>query len=391
MHLRQIGRALLPVVAMVVLAATGCSAQSSNTPVSLNWVSGQSCPPATGGPVTLAVGARANSSAPQIPDAVNTLMSDAASAGNTIQVVRVDGSPSTAYSATFKSDAANDVARKNDLNTFLETTKAAIAGLKPKAPEADVLGALGEAARLTPQGGYVVLVDSGLQTKGLIRFQDTGTFSADPNDIVAYIKSNGQLPDLRGRSVILVGLGNTADPQPSLNNVDLRNKVTALWETVAESAGASCVAVVETPEVRRAVETDIPVTVVSVPQPAAFNPCGATELRDDGTVGFIPDSTDFRQPSDARSTLQPYADWLRDHDQARAQLVGYIAHYGDPKSSLSLRRAQKVRDTLIQLGANGDHITATGGGWGPHPSSSAPPDPAIDATNRMVVITIACA
>ena len=83
---------------------------------------------------------------------------------------------------------------------FLEDVQGRIAALRPKTPEADVLGALGEAARITPDG-TIVLIDSGLQTTGQIRFQDPGTFGADPNEFVAYLQAQQLMPALSGRSV----------------------------------------------------------------------------------------------------------------------------------------------------------------------------------------------
>jgi hypothetical protein len=135
------------------------------------------CPSQPGGPVTLAVGARANSPAPVLPPAIVDLMREAAKKNQTISLVRVDGSPTVAFQGTFRTDAANDVARRSELETFLKQTQDHVGKMLPKTPEADVLAALNEAARITPErAGRVSLIDSGLQTTGQIRFQDQGTF-----------------------------------------------------------------------------------------------------------------------------------------------------------------------------------------------------------------------
>jgi hypothetical protein len=158
-------------------------------------------------------------------------MREAAKQRETVALVRVDGSPTIPFQGTFDTNAANDVARNSELEQFVQSVVERVGTLQPSAPEADVLGALGEAARITPEGGTVVLLDSGLQTTGQIRFQDPGTFGADPNEFVAYLRARNLMPSMAGRSVVLVGLGNTAEPQAALDP-SLRARVTTLWQSV---------------------------------------------------------------------------------------------------------------------------------------------------------------
>jgi OmpA-OmpF porin, OOP family len=354
------------------------------------------CPSQPGGPVTLAVGARANSPTPVLPPAVVGLLREAAKRSRTISLVRVDGSPTVAFQGTFRTEAANDVARRSELDAFLRQTQDRVDKLRPKTPEADVLAALNEAARITPEGGTVVLVDSGLQTAGQVRFQDPGTFGADPNEVVDYLSKRSLMPKLAGRSVVLVALGNTADPQQALDP-GLRGKVTALWQTIAASADASCVEILDTAASRTSVPTDVPVTAVAVPTVPPFQPCGETVLRDGDTVGFLPDQAVFRDAAAARKTLQDLASLVLTGRQ-RVELIGTTAMAGpseEGRIELSQRRAGAVKDVLVELGVPGDRITTRGVGatWPDRVNDIAPDGsliPTAAALNRSVIVRLSC-
>lgn len=386
-------RKLIPAIT-VVLAGLGLAACGHGSfpaePVDLG------CPTQAGGPVTIALGARANSPAPVLPPTIVGLMREAAKKSQTISLVRVDGSPTVAFQGTFKTEAANDVARRSELDTFLRQTEDRVGKLQPKTPEADVLAALGEAARITPEGGTVVLIDSGLQTAGQLRFQDQGTFGADPKEVVDYLRKRELMPKLVGRSVVLVGLGNTADPQQPLDP-SLRAKVTALWQTIVDSADASCVEVVDTAGSRTSVTTTVPVTPVPVPTVAPFKPCGETILRDGDTVGFLPDQAVFREPAAARKTLQDLASLVIAGRQ-KVELIGTTAMAGPSEAGrieLSQRRADAVKGVLVELGVGADRITTRGVGatWPGRINDIAPDGsliPTAAALNRSVIVRLSC-
>jgi OOP family OmpA-OmpF porin len=331
-----------------------------------------------------------------LPPAVVGLMREAAKQSHTISLVRVDGSPTVAFQGTFQTEAANDVARRSELDAFLRQTQDRVDKLRPKTAEADVLAALNEAARITPEGGTVVLVDSGLQTAGQLRFQDPGTFGADANEVVEYLSKRSLMPKLAGRSVVLVALGNTADPQQALDP-SLRTKVTALWQTIVAAADASCVEILDTAASRTSVTTDVPVTAVAVPTVPPFQPCGETVLRDGDTVGFLPDQAVFRDPAAARKTLQDLASLVINGRQ-RVELIGTTAMAGPSEAGrieLSERRAAAVKDVLVELGVPGDRITTRGVGatWPDRVNDIAPDGsliPTAAALNRSVIVRLSC-
>jgi outer membrane protein OmpA-like peptidoglycan-associated protein len=388
---RRIG--VMVAAALALLPALAACSEGGFAPGAVDLT----CPTQPGGQVTLAIGARANSPAPVVPPAVVDLMREAAKQSKAISLVRVDGSPTVSFQGTFSSDAANDVARNSELQQFIQSVQGRISALLPAQPEADVLKALSEAGRITEQGGTVVLIDSGLQTTGQIRFQDAGMFGADPGEFVEYLKGRSLMPDLSGRAVVLIGLGNTAEPQAALDS-SLRTRVTDLWRSVATEAGAACVQVIDTAASRTSVHTEIPVTPVALPSVPPFQPCGETVLRDGDTVGFLGDQAVFRDPAAARATLQQLADLLIGGRQL-VELIGTTAKppgtSEEGRLRLSQRRAEAVKQVLVEFGVEEDRITARGVGtqWPDRVPDVAPDGSLIPwaaALNRSVIVRLSC-
>jgi outer membrane protein OmpA-like peptidoglycan-associated protein len=352
----------------------------------------QPCPTVAKPGLAVAVGGRANAPAPVVPDGVGLLIDKAVTDGSGIDVIRVDGHPSIACAMSFKSDAGNPVALADDLNRFKQQARGAVVATRAKEPEANPLQALTLAAAAAGPGGTVALVDSGLQTVPPLDFHIQGLLDADPEGVVKQLSSIGYLPDLRGRTVVLAGIGYTAPPQSPLDDRRRANLV-HIWEKIVSAAGAT-VQTITSPNTAAAPESVPVVSVVDVPPTDVIRIGCNTEsiLSNDGAVGFLPDTTTFVDSGLARQTLAEFAAFLKQNRSAQAALVGTVAHYGtdDGDAGLSRLRAQRVRDVLIELGADGGQVVAHGGGWGPYPTKTGPPSPMDDPRNRRVVVTITC-
>ncbi|GAA0555408.1 hypothetical protein GCM10010172_42670 [Paractinoplanes ferrugineus] len=389
---RIVRRLVAGLVVVPLLLLAGCTTDSF-APQAVDL----SCQGTAGGPVTLVVGARANSPRPVIPEPVAGLIREAAKRGAPIQAVRVDGAPNSVLNATFHTNARNEAARLRALSAFLADLGTAVERITAKVPEADVLEALAQAAHITQPGGTVVVLDSGLQTTGLIRFQDEGTFGAEPNEVVEYLKKSGALPELPGRAVLFAGLGNTAEPQPALTQ-NLRNRVADLWTAIATSGDASCVADLKTASTTGSIGGNVPVTVVPLPSQPTFKACGRTVLDDSSSVAFRPDTATFRDAAAARKTLGSLADVTR-AGQQHLTLTGTTASVpgsGGNGVVLSRKRAEAVADVLKGMGVPASRITTVGGG---NTSKFHIRDldgkgnliPAAVVRNRSVVIELSCA
>jgi outer membrane protein OmpA-like peptidoglycan-associated protein len=294
---------------------------------------------------------------------VSSLVGATANAGRQITLIRLDGSPRIVFDHSFTTDAQNPQARQAALNAYLTALKRVF--LKPihaEIPGADMLTALTLAAQATGPGGDVVIMDSGLQTVPPLDFQHDNLLAAAPSDVVNYLRSQNLLPNLQGRHVVLVGVGQTALPQHRLYLAQQRN-VAAIWEQVAKAGGAACVWADSHPDTDAAL-TDVPaVPVVPVPAPPVIRPCGVSVLNACNHVNFVPNKAIFIDRAGARATLQQLADRMRSGNQT-VQLIGSTATWGPVTSrfTLSRQRADAVKQMLVSLGISGDRIHTRGDG-----------------------------
>lgn len=393
MRRRRLLRAAAGLVAAVVVAGTvACGGSDAATaPAKLPI----GCPTDAMRPLTLVVGARMGSPRPELPDEVLGLLGVASERGQKVQVIRLDGQPSVALTAVADVEAKNDAVREKRIAAAVKRVTSAIGSLKPKAPEADVLGALAEAARVTPAGGTVAVVDSGIATTGAVSFRDEGMFGAEPAEVANFLATQQLLPQLSGKAVLLVGFGGAAAPQTVLDD-NLRGRVNTLWRTLAEKSGAACVGELSVPSRRDAVSTKVPVTPVALPAPPKFESCGTTVLPDSDSVGFVPNTAELRDPAAAGRTLQQLAGQLVGHTQ-RVTLIGNTASVGPPAGNVALsqQRAEAVKQVLARLGVQANRITTRGdGNTGKYHENDLGPGgvliPAAAARNRSVVVEVSC-
>jgi OmpA-OmpF porin, OOP family len=355
----------LSLAAAGLLAVTACGGTTDASPR----------PPGPGGPldcslpdgpVAIAASARANSPALEISPAVVTVLRQAVHRGEYVALVDTDGSPAITKQGSVKSEAKNSAARVKDDAANLGRLEGFLGRSRADAPESDTLGALDTAARAVhAQGehGTVVLVDSGLQTTGSLRYQADGLLLASGRDVVGHLRSSGQLPDLGGITVVLGGLGDTAPPQPRLDAAS-RNRLVEQWRAIATAAGASCVHVDSQPLTHPSPGGLPRVSTVRVPRPAPpkLHPGRPVALRED-TVGFRDDSAELRDKRAALADLEPLARQIRD-DGHQVLLVGTTATAGTEagRRRLSKQRAETVKSLLVDLGVPAAHVRTRGVG-----------------------------
>lgn len=353
------------------------------------------CVASSSKPVSLVVGGRMGSQRPSITP-VNGLISGAVANQQSIQVFRVDGEPSRVATITPVIDGKNKPQREQQIAAAVQQVTTAVTTVVPNKPEADDLSALSQAGKLTGDGGTVVFMDSGLSTAGAVSFLTGGMFDADPGEVANFLASKQLLPNLENKTVLLVGVGLTAEPQPALDD-NLQKRVTALWEAIVTKSGATCAAVVQVPSKRDAVKADHPVSEVKLPAPVVFQPCGTTVLPDSGAVGFRPNTAELRDPTAAQNTLKELVALLTGGSQ-KVTLVGNTATYGSPEDSVTLskQRAEAVKTLLVQAGIAADRVSTVGDGQTgkyhkPDVLQDGTLDPVRAAQNRSVVVELSCA
>jgi len=246
---------------------------------------------------------------------------------------------------------------------------AAVSAAKAIKPQADVLGAIeSTAAKLAVSrlACHIHVYDSGLQTAGLIEFQQD-LLGRDPAAIVKEIPASEAL---YGMTVTFETLGAVQDPQPALDSTSLQN-LNSIWQGVIAARGGTMVP----PDAVTAFRPAPPVAglpvvdVVPIPnrtidfgdiQPTC-TPTSTTWVMPANTL-FEPDKADLRD--EAKVLLDQAAQILKQHPEAGIRITGHTASTGTEPSGLelSLARADAVAMYLVQAGVDGSRIDPQGVG-----------------------------
>ncbi len=323
------------------------------------------------GPVVFVVSGRQNSPAPVLTGSMQSAASTAVREGSAIGLVDLDGRPHMTLAGAFSDSGANPTAYQVGLRQreYLSSLASAVRDIRAKFPGADVLDALhiaGKTIRAAcSYGGTVYLEDSGLQEVGPVNFSQPGMLGASPADVASFLATAGELPQLKGLTVVLAGLGDTAPPQRPLS-ISQEANVIAIWTAIVKAGGATSVGVDPTP-LSGPAPTHVP-AVLPVPVSAvqAWTPSDPSYVfLDSGPVGFEPDTAVFRDPAAAGAALRQLAQYLVANPSAKMELTGTTARSGTLAQDLTLsgQRAATVKVALVHMGASPGQIVTQGLGW----------------------------
>jgi outer membrane protein OmpA-like peptidoglycan-associated protein len=349
---------------------------------------------ATAAPGALAVivGAHSNMVAPSLLDTVQAEIDTASELGSPATVIVDDGSPTASAPLSLKTGNDNPLYHQDQVNQLTNLIDKTRAGN----PEVDLLAAINLAARSVSDAvgpKTIVVIDSGLQTTGALRFQDQGgaLLNANPDEVVDLLRRTQQLPNLTGMRVVFTGLGDTALPQQPLP-APARAVLVTLWTKIIESAGGKAEIKQAPLPGTRTLNGLPPVTIVPVAA-QSIGPLPPITVLRDGVVGFVPNHAVFRDPDQARTVLADYAKAIK--TGKKALLTGTTASDGTTEYRLQLseKRANAVRDLLVSLGAPADRITTRGlgsdfPGYVPDHDQQGNLDPIPAAQNRQVIIEL---
>lgn len=367
---RAVRCAAVLALAAVLLLVPACSGGAGSPVVpSLAEVA----PPEPGscailGGLTLVVSGHANSPAGSLPEPLVRLLADVARTSPedgtgrrvTVREVTAPATVDSAVSSRFRTSGLNPVVITEDRQTEFSTWFRAVHDLRATSGEVDVLGALGVAARFG-EVGTIALVDPGLQTVPPLDFTRSPLLGADPAEVVRFLQSNGDLPELAGHTVILAGIGDTSPPQEPLNDPQRRGLI-ALWRAIAEAGGA-CVEVVDEPRTGPPPPAVPAVEPVEVPdRPEIDDRCSG--VLDQGSLQFVARSADFIDQTAAGMVVQPVADCLLATPSRTVLLTGTTACAGDAagREELSRLRAEAVGTLLVDRGVDPSQIRTRGVG-----------------------------
>lgn len=357
-------RRWLPLLTAACLAA-GCSSLSDLTGTSVMAASSCGHPQS----LMLVVGAHQGAPAPSMDQRLVCRVDTAIRASLPVRIVVPSGQPAL-ITPRLASVHGGTLAQQGSprVQQDVQRVLAAIAAARPHSPGVDDLAALAVAADEARSSGdphaELVLIDSGLDDRGALDFTVPGMVAASPAEVVHQLQASGNLPDLRGFTVVLVGLGYTAPPQAPMP-AKWRSNITRTWADVMRAAGAS-VEIIPQPGQGPSVQTSEPVREIPVPPTRVVRPKGSSTIvfTQESPVRFEPNTTVFADPTAAVRALRPIARWLVGSPDRRAVLEGTTADVGliSGQVVLSKARAARVRDELVSLGASPRQISIRGVG-----------------------------
>ncbi|WP_071286251.1 OmpA family protein [Mycolicibacterium llatzerense] len=270
------------------------------------------------------------------------------------------------------------------LQRISNTVGSRVTSLASNEPVLDLLTGLNDAARRAPKS-TIVAISSGLQDTGLADFAGLG-WDFRNVDVVDNLRARGFLPDLSGKKVLFVGLGNTAGSVQAPLPAPMQTKVQSLWVDICHAGGADrC-------DTARAA-SDVPAVSTAPAKTVAVPTFALPPLPDDGgsmplatEALFAPDSADLLPQ--AQGPLATLADELRTRS-ATVDLVGHTWSVGPANTArtLSRQRAQAVANALLAHGLPAQHLGSVTGVGYDAPVSSGGADGAA-AANRVVVLTV---
>ena len=322
--------------------------------------------------VQLLLGIRNNSKAPDLKKAEEEIKSALKSQGN-LGLTLIDGSPKLVKSfESPKPKAMLSPSKKQDiLNTQFEEINTFIGGLRPQAPECDILKAINISAdNLADRSGVksLVIMDSGLSTTGLLDFRSADVASLKIDEIIGALQSKKAIPNLEGVDVSWYGMGQTTDPQIEPSS-EYKYVLEELWTAILKEAGAKSVHIAR--EILEDVELDrsdfpkvSPVDckleesiIASLDEPMVF---GQEKIK------FKSDSAELlTNKKDVEARLKPIVDFMNENSQEKILLAGTTAKYGSQKSceDLSLKRCETIKTILVSMGIEEARIRLLGLGY----------------------------
>ncbi|MEW1774653.1 OmpA family protein [Streptomyces sp. NPDC086777] len=379
-HLTRAAGALAPVVLLAALLV-GCDTDDPRAGCA--WMKDQAPGPRAGATVLLMDRSASvlGAGGPDYSGAADALLRKRVAAGDTFSLGTFAGAPGDVdwafrkRSADWKRSARGSGGQKSNrdhavgcLTEDLTTAQHAV----PAHGGTDVLGALATGVALlrgVEGSRRLVVLSDGLSTTGCADLRQAAFGSEEEIKAIASVCATkgefSELPDLTGVDVTFVGLGQSAEDQPSANQGQ-RAWLARLWRTLCERAGgtaASCTAVdtpvgpAPTPHATGPVPADP--TVPYRDGRSRTYPLPGAALFDTGSAELRPTATAPLADIAVRARTTPGLD--------RVEVDGYVDPRGGSGNdrSLSQSRANAVAEVLAEHGVPRARVHALGQGVSP--------------------------
>lgn len=340
---------------------------------------------------------------------LNSVAQKVYSSFGNIGIIVVDGNPTLLYNEDTKGIAGcysieilmesqkvynlNDTTWKRQyltpqIDSFQEVFEASIAD----DPEVDTLKALQiavealntiEASMGTEVKKEILVLDTGLCTSGALSFLQPNCLALLMNEkklwedeekikevsfLINSLDDAAEIPNLFDITITWYGLGKTDYPQPNLTNLNVQN-LQYLWGEILKKSGVtpSCAPgadgkygiFVATSASASITSKQLVTPIINWTVPTEENTPKLTEEM----LGFEPNLSSFRSETQVNEILLPYASNLMNYPDMEILLVGTTSSWNGGSVALSVERAEKVKEKLVEFGVSGDRIHIIGLGY----------------------------
>ena len=322
------------------------------------------------GPSNIAVGIQStrNCASIAIDSALEAELEDALlENGSQVQIYEIDGDSYRINQDEIKSDYKSGLSKNNRQtqcdNIINRINKIISSDAVPVTPEVDILGGLTTLTNAVNSMSYsnsnakqILLVSNMLSTSGVINFAESSIY-IDLEDYANFVSK--EMPDMAGISVTFF-IADADDDQQEIPNSD-KERLKSFYQAIINGAGGSVKFAEQTSSNGEVDKSSWPaVTTVDI-----RNSTYSGEVLDvtlEESVLFKSDSTEWIDEQAAEDTLSSLVDAINDSDD-EVVVAGSTATTSSSEErhiEFSLQRANKVKDMLIDLGADSSKLIAIG-------------------------------
>lgn len=322
------------------------------------------------GPSNIAVGIQStrNCASIAIDSALEAELEDALlENGSQVQIYEIDGDSYRINQDEIKSDYKSGLSKNNRQtqcdNIINRINKIISSDAVPVTPEVDILGGLTTLTNAVNSMSYsnsnakqILLVSNMLSTSGVINFAESSIY-IDLEDYANFVSK--EMPDMAGISVTFF-IADADDDQQEIPNSD-KERLKSFYQAIINGAGGSVKFAEQTSSNGEVDKSSWPaVTAVDI-----RNSTYSGEVLDvtlEESVLFKSDSTEWINEQAAEDTLSSLVDAINDADD-KIVVAGSTATTSSSEEQhieFSLQRANKVKDLLINLGADSSKLIAIG-------------------------------
>lgn len=288
--------------------------------------------------------------------------------GTSIDLYEIDGDPYRINEDEIKSEYKSGLSKSNrqtQCSNIINRINKIVSDAVPITPEVDILSGITTLTNAVNSMSYgnsnakqIFVISNLLSTKGVINFAEgSGSIYVDLNDYAEFVAK--EMPNLEGIQITWF-IADTADSQQKLPNSD-KESLKSFYKAIINSAGGTVEFVEQTSSSENVDKSTWP-TVSTVEIRNSTYSGGIIDVTLEESVLFKSDSTEWIDAQLAEDTLSSLVNAINDSDD-KVVVAGSTATTSSSELQhveFSLKRANKVKEMLVSLGAKEDKLVAIG-------------------------------